>query len=937
MALNVIYKEGTLEKCHKLALEIFQIEQENLKLEQKQSDIKSSISAYIQKKIKNSDEFDIYEFRVNRIQKKIDKNTKKIEKLNLETSIIKFKNQILDDEPKTKLEKAVRNVAILEHLINKEDIKQFSKFGKFNLSSIAKKKILIEKKRKAEKIVATLTKEKEKEDLKKEQEDALQEQKDIRDAKEKEKNINKSADKAEASLKTEKKLEDTPLLYDIKDNKDSKGTKATKDVKKSSNENSESSERPGGYEAKKTSELVGAINFETLNESPVTEKGLEKLIGINTKIHQVLERIQVNQIDEQDTSIKTSSLNISKNKPYNLLDIDNADKNTKKENISSFLSIASIAALVAFSKTKLFRTLTLSAPIITRILGKFIKGGKLLWKYLEFLLKGPSNIVKYISKHLGITKTIEKKLLQFKTSIKDMVKKSIDSVLKFIKHPIDGIKKLADSIKDKTKDLYTAGKTKASKLTGIAKDLYTAGKTKASKLTSKAKNLYTASKSKASKLIDKTKDLYTAGKTKASKLTDKVKDIYNIAKSSKFGKMISEGVGKVVKFGKGVVPKLKGSALKFAEDKIMPALKKILGKKLGSVLEKAGIKGVLKTLGLNIPLVSLAGALGFGVWDAMHGHYRTAALDVLAGLSANIPFAGQVLSPIFTASAIGSSVYDDYQDKNKPKKSSLENKDKKILDYMKKFNDYNNKVVNIGIGPELEEYRNVGKNNDLFVKYRFYKSTKKRAEEVIAEAQDQYDSKNKAKGFNKTLLREPILNTSSKPIKTSILSGLSNHTKSFKNVKYKKSSKLKTDNSTSKHGRNKTIYQKLKDSLHIGTGPVSDLYMNVGKNKNLSITYDYNQNEKPKYSRSELIKKAQDYADGKPVFAGPKRLDPEFKSHVNIIKNKKEDIIHELNTPHSVSTEPKEKVTHGVINNIVNQPHQENIQVSRMFTTAKDY
>jgi len=186
----------------------------------------------------------------------------------------------------------------------------------------------------------------------------------------------------------------------------------------------------GSAEKSKNSDsidTVTSINYNTL--TPESMGDLTKLIALNTKIYETLKKISDNQIDEQDTSIKTSD--IEKEEPELVSQKD--EKPVKKDNLlSKLLGFASMLFGMGINAPKMLFSYMLKAvkDSLKFFLRPFLKPMQLAIKGIKTILSPIVKIVQKMAKYVfgGLTKTLEK--LGLKSAVKTSEKIGVKSASK---------------------------------------------------------------------------------------------------------------------------------------------------------------------------------------------------------------------------------------------------------------------------------------------------------------------------------------------------------------------------------------------------------------------------------------------------------------------------------------------------------------------------
>lgn len=428
------------------------------------------------------------------------------------------------------------------------------------------------------------------------------------------------------------------------------------EVKTSSEESSEE----GGVSTK-----IQAISsvYTRRSEDPVKVSSI--IVTQNEKIIQLLSDISEDMIDEQDTAMKASESTLVEEPTQEIQQV--ADKKPEKSFLAKLLGGLMMLLGPVF---KLLRKL--NGSNVLKFLWKALKFGgtvigflaKNIWKALKSTYKLGSWVAKqigaWVKKFLPGIKSIVGKVSKFManigTTIAKAAKAAVNKALEFAKPALTWLIKQKDALKT----LLGLGKegTKAAAkgaVKGAANGVK--GATKVSEMAPKKGGFFSGFADKVSAAKDKLSKLKDSAIKKVSAVKDKVvkggKALYKAGKtkvikaSKAVMSVVKKGIGKAIKFGKGTVAALKGKALELAKGKILPMIGKVLGKN--------GLKILTKTLSI-IPGVSILTGLGFGIYEAMQGNYKKAALEVVAGLIGSIPVVGPALG--IATSIIGGNMID---------------------------------------------------------------------------------------------------------------------------------------------------------------------------------------------------------------------------------------------------------------------------------------
>ena len=650
-----IYTKKAQKEILKLKKEKTSIIKEKEDLEEK---LEKKQASFLYKKV--SSKLNTGSLFSNKLEKKIAKKQEQIDKLDLKISDVEFNGLIKPvDIKKGTVEGYEYENKVLDQVINKYKLSM--KTANVTDISLIKKVINFKQNRKIKKV----------EKLKKIND------KEIKKLKRQEEDVKYQQELAE--LNKPKSLDDETSQFDKSNESKVNTQKSKKIVKKLFTKVSQVSteESTDSKNTNKPAEAVSEINFDSINSFDLSN--ISKLIGINTKIYEVLSKIEEDSIDEQDTSIKTSSVPNS----VEVQKVSQINEPEKKDD-ESFLSKLIKGFMLLFGP-KLFKFWKMfKGSGLFKFLSKLVKVSGSILKYLAKevwkTLKGIGTLSKWlgskISEYLkpagkfmkSIFSSIKGKITESVEAAKSAFMKKFGEPLQWLKNKVGTLKKFFSGLADKAKNI----KDNVVKKVSDAKDFV---KNKAGAAKDWVSNKWNSVKTKAKNIKDnvvkKVSDAKDFVKNKATNIKDNVvkkvsvvktrivknaKSVYKGAKglAGKALTVVKKGIGKAVKFGKSKVAKLTGAAKALAKKTVMPMVKKIIG--------KVGLKALSKVAGF-IPGVSILTGLGFGIYEAMKGNYKKAALEVIAGLVGSIPGVGPALG--LAISVGGESILDNAKKTNK--------------------------------------------------------------------------------------------------------------------------------------------------------------------------------------------------------------------------------------------------------------------------------
>ena len=342
-----------------------------------------------------------------------------------------------------------------------------------------------------------------------------------------------------------------------------------------------------------------------------------KLMYVTDLLGERISRLELNAVDEQNTSLSGSTKPLTK-----LPDVKKTDTGWKSPTTDDI----NFAILGLFGGLAALNTL--------RELGALGLGAVTMFKQLFFDL--PKAIFYDFPKWIGqqvmklvqpLIDDIMKPFVEFKTFVMEKLAVIVQWMDNAVEKILVGVKTWAQGVIDDLMKPFKEVMEKVSSYFGGMKDKAISA---ADDIGKSAKNLVTEAwggvKSTLASGVDYVSDVAKAGK-------DKVVEVVEVgAKAvaeSSVGKYAIEKGGQLIQFGEKKVAAIVGPIKEIVEGKVVPIFTRLMEDKFGGTAAKSILK--------KIPAISILAGLGFGAYEMFQGNWEKGLLEILSGFVASIP------------------------------------------------------------------------------------------------------------------------------------------------------------------------------------------------------------------------------------------------------------------------------------------------------------